>query len=844
MKSIFSTATKLFLGLLLGIVPALWIIQNNRHVKKLVIQSLISYLENKWNAEIIVQDSSIDLFRQNINFEHLQIKSKNKAECRWCCEHGRLHILPLTSIRNNRIELHIDLLKSNIETEYSDNGFGLANLLKAIFKTKSKYFKAQSFFIDDPSVILKKSSLALKAQLKGSIFIKNDQNSLWHGKLQLTDGSILLKDKPVINHLYGSSIFHQTNDKDRPFESSIRQRFSVPFIKDDLSCLLNGEWNNETKYITLKDEQDTVSLSLTTSNDSFQLRGGANIKELFANNLVYTMSTEIVKKDAEVSGDLYLTHLKNMSSAGNFVWDTKKNELVVTLQNQKIIELFANYGIAPKNLSVKIILDKEKHICGNYSCCLSNKTRKISTNGTFKVEPPLINIYGMTPRGSYSSVIDWSRNDFVFRNNTGYDFVLSFLPMKIRRWLIGSKGTISTMITRKSKDTIDGQISYSGGKINIAGNYNIITGMVSEFSLNIKERKIVLKNTLIDFQKGKVTAPYATIQWNESGDITFVHSYVQVEDLLVNWKNDIFAFIDGQAFIKQERNTPLKISGDLIIKRSLFKDSIFSGNIGSVVMQSGLPFTSESPTISLDLNIVNEEDLVIKTPFLQTRATANLKLVLHAKKNRLASPLLHGNIILRKGVISFPKNKLIISSGEINFIPTQISNPMIHLLAQNHIRKYIISLNITGPLQKPTVILESSPSLPEEKIIALLFSGSENINFRSDLPAIVLQNLNTLIFGSKKELSTPESFFKAITKPLKYIQIAPDFTNQYGRGGVRGTISVEVTKQLHAIIQKNLTMQEDFSFLLEYFLTDNFNVKAIKDYRGDFGAEAEVVLKP
>lgn len=169
---------------------------------------------------------------------------------------------------------------------------------------------------------------------------------------------------------------------------------------------------------------------------------------------------------------------------------------------------------------------------------------------------------------------------------------------------------------------------------------------------------------------------------------------------------------------------------------------------------------------------------------------------------------------------------------------------MINLLAKNRIKKYLVSLSVAGPLQQPTIFLESNPALNEEQIIALLFAGSETVNLKADLPIIIMQNLHKLIFGDRQALPPAQRFFKKLTTPLKYVQITPNFTDQSGRGGIRGTISVDINKQLHAEIQKNFTMQDDFAFQLEYFLSDDFNVKAIKDARGDIGTELELVYRP
>jgi hypothetical protein len=154
----------------------------------------------------------------------------------------------------------------------------------------------------------------------------------------------------------------------------------------------------------------------------------------------------------------------------------------------------------------------------------------------------------------------------------------------------------------------------------------------------------------------------------------------------------------------------------------------------------------------------------------------------------------------------------------------------------------MITLQATGSLQKPTMLLESTPDLTEEQIIGLLLTGSEQATLQADLPTMLLQNLDLVLFENKKK-SKNAALFDKITKTFKYVQITPNLTDQPGRSKLKGSISVNLTDQLHARINKDLDLQKDFSAQLEYLLADDINLKVIRNQRGELGSEIELRLK-
>ncbi len=90
------------------------------------------------------------------------------------------------------------------------------------------------------------------------------------------------------------------------------------------------------------------------------------------------------------------------------------------------------------------------------------------------------------------------------------------------------------------------------------------------------------------------------------------------------------------------------------------------------------------------------------------------------------------------------------------------------------------------------------------------------------------------------------NFLKPLLKPLLKpfnIHLVPSFTDQTGRGGLRGAIEIDVNDRWRALIQKNFSLTEDTRFELEYLLSDDISLRGIRDERRDLGGEVEVRWK-
>ena len=205
--------------------------------------------------------------------------------------------------------------------------------------------------------------------------------------------------------------------------------------------------------------------------------------------------------------------------------------------------------------------------------------------------------------------------------------------------------------------------------------------------------------------------------------------------------------------------------------------------------------------------------------------------------------LLEGGIQFLSGSILFPYKPLYITKGSLYFPTPGGGDSLISLIATNKIKKYRVTLHVTGTVADHTVTLSSVPHLAQEQIISLLLSGSEAESLATAVPAIVMQNIQNSLFSSGVIKAPESSSLGRLLSSLRRVQVVPNFTDQTGRGGLWGIIEIDVNERWRALLQKNLSLSEDVRFEVEYLLSDDISIKALRDERGDMSGEVEMRIK-
>jgi len=391
----------------------------------------------------------------------------------------------------------------------------------------------------------------------------------------------------------------------------------------------------------------------------------------------------------------------------------------------------------------------------------------------------------------------------------------------------------------------EGNLILRDGNIIIPKTYNIIKDISGLISIDFASGKIVINNFIIKLFKGSLECQRAIIIMDESFNISpkFIHFPCLIRDCSFNLKDDISAGFSGKLLL-QKIASDYNLKGYVIIDQAQIKNNLFSGEFRKKVLGSG-SYTFENnitndsyDNFKFNISIISKNPVRIKTPFFDTQAQINLVV----SKNSL-NPEVTGSVELIGGAIKFPYKHLNIMSGSLYFLQNQPYDPIITLMAKNKVRGFVITIHVTGSAQNQSITFESSPPLTEEQIGALLLVGSENASMNIIVPALIVQNIKNIIWGSTQTHNKIQKYFNSLLKPFKHIRFVPAFSDETGRGGFKASIEVDVNDRLHASLQKNFSLSEDTKFEIDYLVTDEISLRAMKDERSDLGAEIEMRWK-
>ncbi len=388
-----------------------------------------------------------------------------------------------------------------------------------------------------------------------------------------------------------------------------------------------------------------------------------------------------------------------------------------------------------------------------------------------------------------------------------------------------------------NRDAIDLQLHLADATIRLPQTYNFIDGFDAAITFDTATYSLIMRDMQCSLHTGKVRSLRAIATFDTHGGCTFVHAPVLFDRCLLNVKKDLFAIVSGRVlFLKGENNHPL-IKGQLIIDRAQLKENLFSDVFRRRLFKyTENVFHRSDEQMDCDITIETKAPIRVDTDFLQTNAKVHV-----AIKNTIQSPEFSGSVSLLSGSLVFPYKSLHITKGSIYFLPEQSYDPMIELVARNNIKKYNVTLHVTGSLQQHHIMLDSTPPLTQEQITTLLLVGSEEESLNVMMPALIVQNLKGLLF-SDNQSSVLHKYFKPFLKQFN-INLVPSFTDKSGRGGLRGAIEIDVNDRWRALIQKNFSLSEDTRFELEYLLSDDISLRGIRDERRDLGGEVEVRWK-
>lgn len=202
-------------------------------------------------------------------------------------------------------------------------------------------------------------------------------------------------------------------------------------------------------------------------------------------------------------------------------------------------------------------------------------------------------------------------------------------------------------------------------------------------------------------------------------------------------------------------------------------------------------------------------------------------------------PSVLGHVHLLSGQVNVRGDKYRLTRGDLNFANPLLLDPEMNVEATTTIQQYQVTVDLTGRASALRLSYRSDPPLPESDVIALLalgYTGEESqlrtagqpTNFGAS--ALLSQAISSEVGGRIERLFGISRF-----------QIDPALagTGMESNAAARITVEQQVNPDLTITYSANATSNSEQVIQIEYAVSRDISVVALRDLNGTFGLDIE-----
>ena len=893
MKKWLRIIKRFVVSVLLGLVLTIFLLQNTQRSHEYVLNYIQNQFEYQLSSSFTGHIKSIDLFRLRFVFEDVDIQSLNVSQD-WSWKAGLFTVS--CSLWELLIEgalgVYIDL--HSLQTVSASNGLNLA-----IFKYLMDVFYSfdPDIPIDLKTVNIKDGFLHAYTQdgyyadvWWNSDFERDtidDRAHFYVSRVRIYSDLIDYIDHLAgVLELHGDDSLHIFTDlrfKNLYSDSSINPYFFTGSWEDGHGnwslTSLSGNCVTDTFSIIYDDNRYKLDLTgsietkliyplLGTSQEAaIKIEGSYGLRDycitdakgiMTFNNLatiygtIDQLKTEVVKEGQILTGTM--TALKDAYSVnGSWLWDNNLKQGSIELINEKIAAIPKTYWIIPPGkLQATCSFNTQLDIDCKLDCICEHEKLNSSMQciGSLKADRKGFDLNGTL--GSYSlSASGISSFPFIQKvqlyqdeqelitaqiDNTkasisaDYNFIQQLLPESIKRHSIG-EGTLKfdgNLTTQKSS----GKLYLTHGSIHVPMTDNFIDSLSCDLDIDVAEKRLVLSDCAIGFHHGTLKSSRMTFLFDQWGDPTFINAPIIIDNWFANWHKHCSSLFSGTLNLKKEQGN-ISLQGALFMDDGRINQSFISQQMQRMFSGAPMLWGKNLDNISVDLSCITRKPINIDTTLCQTACNIDMHF-----KGVIRNPDITGTITLIGGELKFPYKSLDISKARLNFIGQKWYDAVVEFYAKNRIKRYLIDMEVSGAIAKPYVHFNSSPALAQEQILALLLGGSQKGALSTSVPAVVIHNAYSWLFGLNGE-SSQDGTFKQLMRAFNRVHFVPTVSKK----GLGGALEIDLTDAFHATIAKDFTNRAQTSLELEYQLNNALSLRGKRDERGDMGADVELRWK-
>ena len=280
------------------------------------------------------------------------------------------------------------------------------------------------------------------------------------------------------------------------------------------------------------------------------------------------------------------------------------------------------------------------------------------------------------------------------------------------------------------------------------------------------------------------------------------------------------------------------LTGKVLIQRVTLSEGLESA--GLLVSSSGSGGSSNSSflrNLQLDVEGASTPDSQVEWPGAHLEAEANLRV-----RGTAEHPILLGHIHVLSGELYFHDSRYRVARGDLNFANPFRMDPVINVEATTNIQQYEITLNFSGQASKMSLSYRSDPPLPGNDIITLLAmgqttseaalrTGGTTQSNTTGASALLSEAISSQLGGRVERLF-------GITRFRVDPGLAGVGTSGSGQNAAaRVTVEQQVAHNLTVTYVSNVSSTQQQVIQVEYNVTRNISVVALRDQNGTFGID-------
>lgn len=894
------------MALCLGMLFTIWFLQYDTHTKQYIGKLLMQTMQQTCDCRMEGDATSLTLFPPAIVYENVCARAHDD-QWTWQAHRLRITTSWLDIIFHKTLPLYLYVDTCRIDSLWHGSAVAFSSFIEAIYKAppikllvmlKSLDIHRGHIILRDPKYHLNLSS-ALFSNFKKigkylkAVFHLHDTtlSRNHHHEITEGEGTIALRIGGSEAHNIACSIDYQyllnaypragctltaswdgtqgilcTKSADNICSIVMKaQRHDANIFSSTLESILPlSVLSSYTSNNYLKNCSGKIVVKATNSTfPKLNTSGWIEVHDLCYNNnpLAHRIVTNFSADTNTCSGTVLLTHPTNTTAEGSWCYNVTQSHLTASLKgtSHTPIALSDQWRLDPSSVHITTTGNLE-HLITTYQANIEQQTKKEIKyiQGAVTTDRTHIDLKGSCNDLQYIARMQYSPHSYLQTLTVSSATMPCFNlcasdPARFHATVYLAHCTPHIALLGQSTIQAEGILEIEGlwkhnclyaacnlrhGALRFPQLHNLIKQMSARAVIDYPHRSITIRDLSCILHRGTITCSRATCSLNKQYMIDHLHAPIEFNHCFIHYTKDLFAVLSGYIVASWNHDAHPHIAGTLFVDKAQLKYNLFSSQLSQHLFGvTSLPTKHQLFDASCDLTIHTKDPLRVKTVFLETDVKLTLKFT-----GSLHKPALLGSIELLSGKFMFPYKPLYISKGSILFSP-RYDDPAIYLSAQNVIKNHYINLCITGSLNNPKLFLESSPHLNEMQIFSLLLIGTENHSLGLAVPAVIANNLKNLLFGSDQTLPSLDHYMHRLLKPLRSIHVMPGYTDQSGRGGVRGALEIEVTDRLRAYLQKNFSLTEDTRIEVDYTLSDEIRVKGMRNERGDIGAEVEMRWK-